>query len=350
MGHPMLDIFRNDAFSVLSLTDAMREIKYVPSRIGQLNLFQTTSIDTLDIAIERDRDQSIIIVPASPRGAPGTTMGRTRRSMRSLRVPHYQVDDAIYADEVQGVRAFGEERAVEVLQTKIANRAAEISQSFALTEERQRLEVIKTGNLLDKDGSVLFNYAQEFGETLPAEINFDLANANPADGVLRKACGAVVRAMGTTLDGLPYTGIHALCGDNFFDDLIQHNEVRDTYKGHEAAATLRTAYIPPGQSGQSPTIWSSFEFGGITWENYRGGLTVGVATDKCHIFPIGVPGLFRTVYAPADYIETVNTMGQRLYAKQWEMPNGKGVNLEFQMNAIHYCTRPRVLQRGKRTA
>jgi len=32
-----------------------------------------------------------------------------------------------------------------------------------------------------------------------------------------------------------------------------------------------------------------------------------------------VPGLFRTVYAPADYIETVNTQGQRLYGKQYEM-------------------------------
>ena len=65
--------------------------------------------------------------------------------------------------------------------------------------------------------------------------------------------------------------------------------------------------------------------------------------------PSGVPGLFRTVYAPADYIETVNTPGQRLYGKQWEMQNGKGVNLEFQMNALHYCTRPRVLIPGKRT-
>ena len=48
-------------------------------------------------------------------------------------------------------------------------------------------------------------------------------------------------------------------------------------------------------------------------------------------------------------IPTVNTPGQRLYGKQWEMMNGKGVNLEFQMNALHYCTRPRVLIPGKRT-
>jgi hypothetical protein len=31
------------------------------------------------------------------------------------------------------------------------------------------------------------------------------------------------------------------------------------------------------------------------------------------------------------------------------MPNRKGVNLEFQTNALHYWTRPRVLLKGKRT-
>ena len=104
-----------------------------------------------------------------------------------------------------------------------------------------------------------------------------------------------------------------------------------------------------GKSSIHNGFHGSFDFGGITWANYKGGGTIGIDTNKCHLFPTGVPGLFRTVYGPADYIETVNTPGQRLYAKQWEMMNGKGVNLEFQMNALHYCTRPRVLIPGKRT-
>lgn len=341
----MLDIFRADAFSVISLSDALRELKYVPSRIGQLNLFQVSPVDTLDVAIEKDKDQNLIIVPASPRGAPGATWGKNKRSMRSLRIPHYQVDDAIYADEVQAVRAFGDTRAVESIQGKIANRANEASQFFALTEERQRLEVIKTGTLIDKDDSVLFDYFTEFGESQAAEVDYDLDNANPAEGALRKKIAALYRAMAATLDGLPFSGIHALCGDAFFDDLIANKEVRETYKNQIEASTLRTAYINTGQSGS----WGVFEFGGVTWENYRGGTSTAVNTDKVHFVPLGVPGLFRTLYAPADYMETVNTMGQRLYAKQWDMPNGKGVNLEFQSNVLHYCTRPRVLLRGKRT-
>lgn len=341
----LLDIFHADAFSVSSLTDAMRELKYVPSRIGQLGLFTTSSVDTLDIAIEKDKEANILIVPASPRGGPGKTWGKTKRAMRSLRIPHFQVDDAIYADEVQAVRAFGEARAVESLQGKIANRSIEASQFFALTEEYHRLSIIKGGTLLDSDGSTLFNFFTEFGEVQPDEVDWDLDNGSPADGVLRKKCAAQYRAMGATLDGLSFTGIHALCGDAFFDDLIAHKEVRETYKNQVEAGTLRATYVNNGQGGS----WGLFEFGGITWENYRGGQNVSVHTDKVHLVPLGVPGLFRTVYGPADYIETVNTMGQRLYARQWDMQNGKGVNLEFQSNVLHYCTRPRVLLRGKRT-
>ncbi len=341
----MLDVFNQDAFSVTRLNQAMREVAYVPSRIGAMGLFTPSNIDVTSVAIEKADKNGLIVVPASARGSQGATRDMAKRSLRQLTVPHFQTDDAIYADEVQGVRAFGQEVAMETLVSKIAQKAAVHSQDFALTEEYHRLNLIKTGNLLDADGSVLFNYATEFSEALPAEIDFDLDNATPAEGALRKLCATITRSMGATLDGLPFRGIHAFCGDAFFDDLIAHAEVRETYKGHEAATTLRNAYVNDGGGGS----WGSFEFGGITFENYRGGGTISVDTNKCHLFPVGVPGLFQTVYAPADYIETVNRRGQRLYAKQWRMPNDKGVNLEFQMNALHYCTRPRVLMRGKRT-
>ncbi len=341
----ILNIFTQDAFSVMRLTDALREISYTPSFVGQMGIFQTLSIDTLDIAIEKDKARNRLLIQASPRGGPGQTFGRSQRSMRMLKIPHFQVDDAIYADEVQQVRMFGDEVAVERLQQKIADRAAEVSESFAVTEEYHRINIIRTGQLLDADGSVLFDYFTEFGETPAAEVDFDLDNATPAEGALRKKCAGVIRQMASILDGLPYTGIMALCGNAFFDDLIAHKEVRETYKGYAEAASLRNAYVNAGTTG----IYGTFEFGGITWANYRGGDNVGIDTNKCHMFPTGVPGLFRSVYGPADYIETVNTPGQRLYAKQWEMMNGKGVNLEFQMNALHYCTRPRVLIPGKRT-
>lgn len=343
----MLDIFNNDAFSVTSLTGAMREIKHVPSFISRRGLFQTSSVSTLSVAIEKDKNDNFKLIPASPRGAPGTTFGKNRRSILNLSIPHFQVDDAILADEVQGVRAFGQEQAVETLQSKIANRAAEASQFFALTEEYHRLKVLTTGQLYDSDGvTVLVNYQALFGENLPNEIDFSFDTNT--QGLLRKFCAKVHRDMAASLDGLPFSGIEFLCGDAFFDDLIANAEVREAYEGHSGAMQLLDAYV--SGSGQNST-YGEVNFAGIHFINYRGNFN-GVAainTDKAHGYPVGVPMLFQTVYGPADYMETVNTMGQRLYAKQWLMENGKGVNLEFQSNALHYCTRPRVLIRAKRT-
>ncbi len=343
----MFDIFNNDAFSVTSLTDAMAEIKYVPSFVSGLGLFTATPVSTLHVAIEKDRDSNYSIVPSSPRGAPGDTVGKGRRNMRNLTIPHFQRDDAIYADEVQGVRAFNTEQQVETVQGMIARRAAEHSQSFALTEEYHRLAVITQGKLLDKDGSELYNYFTEMGETQAAEVDWDLDNASPVDGILRQRSATLMRAMGATLGGLPFNGILALCGDSFYDALIQHKEIRDTYKGWEAAAALRTGFLDA--SNPQGGVWGQFTAFNITWVNYRGGLNVGLAATEAKFVPLGVPGLFRTVYAPADYEETVNTLGQRLYAKQWAMPNGKGRQMEFQTNALHYCTRPRVLMSARMT-
>ena len=87
---------------------------------------------------------------------------------------------------------------------------------------------------------------------------------------------------------------------------------------------LREGYINAGQT------WGSFVFGGITWTNYRG-YALGVPlieTDKAYLYPTGVPNLFTTIYGPANYIETVNTMGKPRYVKQYTMPNDKGIHMD----------------------
>ena len=195
------------------------------------------------------------------------------------------------------------------------------------------------------DSSTL-NLFTEFGVSQETEIDFDLDNATPAEGALRKKCAGIIRQVSNILGGVPFTGLHAFCGDAFFDDLLAHAEVRETYKGWNEAQILRDSYVGPNRS-----TYGMFQFGGIVFENYRGAVNSSafVNTDKCHIFPLGVPGLFKTVYAPADYEETVNTMGQRLYSRTWPMPNGKGRHIDVQMNALQYCSRPKALIKGKRT-
>lgn len=340
----MLDIFNENAFSVLSLTDAINKVKFVPGRVSSMGLFTESGVAQTSIAIEEKNGVLSLIAP-SGRGGPGTMVDRGRRSMRSISIPHYQIDDAVMADSVQGVRAFGSETQLETVMGKVMEQSSLHAQSLAITQEYARVGAIK-GLITYADSSTL-NLFDFFEVTQVSERDWDLDAASPAAGVLRKTCAAVYRQMADILEGVPFSGIHAICGDAFFDDLIAHVEVRNTYLASAEAAELRRGYVGSGQQG----VYGAFEFGGIVWENYRGSYNSSafINTDKAHFFPTGVPGLFRTYYAPADYTETVNTIGRRLYEKMYAMPNDKGMNMEVQMNALEMCTRPRCLLQGRRT-
>jgi hypothetical protein len=340
----MLDIFRNNAFGVIPLTDAINNLEFVPGRIGQMGIFSTNSVATTAIGIESKNGVLSLIAP-TPRGGAGVTQDKEKRTIRFLGIPHFQIDDAIMAEEVQGVRAFGSENAVEGVMAKVDERMAIHGQSLAATQESNRVGAIK-GIITYADGSTVDLFS-EFDETQLAEIDLDLDNASPAEGALRKKCAAIVRATAGQLDGVAWSGkVRSIVGDNVFDDLLTHPEVRATYEGWSEAKILREGYIEA--DGKS---YGAFEFGGIIFENYRGatGGTAFVDTNKAHMFPEGVPGLFRTAYGPADYIETVNTLGKPMYMKQMPMKNDKGVEIEVQMNALEYCTRPKVLIKAKRT-
>src|SRR5690606_3728733 len=98
---------------------------------------------------------------------------------RTLTIPHYQVDDAVYADEVQGVRAFGSESQVQTVQGMVNSRLAQhVQWRLDPTLEYQRVGALK-GIILNGDGSTLYNLFTEFGVSQISEVDFDLDNANP---------------------------------------------------------------------------------------------------------------------------------------------------------------------------
>lgn len=328
-----LDVFKADAFNCMSLTDAVNKIPFVPGMAGQVINWSESGVNTTVIAIE-EVDGTLELINPTGRGGPGSSIAKNKRKVRNLAVPHYQIDDAIYAEEIQNIRAFGSETELETIQAKVNARIAEhVQLKHDPTLEYQRVGAVK-GVILNGDGTTLYDLFSEFGVSQEAEVNFDLTDATPESGEVRNSCSAVIRLIGNNLGGTPFQGVVGFAGDTFYDQLIAHPEVRETYLNQQEASQLRGL-----------AAWQYVDYGGIRFYNYRGavGGTPFITATKCHFAAVGVPGLFRTVYAPADYVETVNTMGVPRYAKQYLMPNEKGVNLETQMNALSYCTRPKSL-------
>lgn len=337
---PALAIFSNNAFSVISLTDSINQVPFLPGRIGNLGLFLESGITTTTVMIE-ERAGSLNLIETTARGAPAVQNQHNKRKARSFVVPHIALEDTLLADEVQNVRAFGSESDLESIQQVVDFRLAEMARKHDATLEHLRVGAIK-GQILDADGSsILYNLFDEFGVSQYSEIDFDLDNANPESGVVKGKCHDVRRKIEDELGAQPYDHIHAFCGSAFFDNLTTHPEVVKAYERYMDGLFLR--------QGQAR---GSFEYAGIVFEEYRGkvGTVDYTDTNKAYFFPVGVPGLFRQYNAPADFVETANTVGLPRYAKQAaDQEFGRWVKLHTQSNPLPICTRPRTLIKAKRT-
>lgn len=322
---PALDIFNNDAFSVASLTAAINEQPYVPGRIGKLGLFQEEGITTTQVLIEHVAGL-ITLVANSERGAPVAKTQADKSKMRSFVTAHLKRAANILADEVQNLRAFGSESEEEAVQNYVNQRLAKLGRDLEATLEYQRIGAIR-GQILDADGTtVIYDLYSEFGITQTA-VDFILGTAGTK---VRNKVREAMRASEDALGAASATGYRAFCSDVFFDKFIEHDKVAAAFDRYNDGEMLRN----------DPR--AGFEFGGVVWENYRGkvGATPFIPDGDALLVPEGVADLFITRFAPADYMETVNTLGLPKYSKQEPLPMNRGVDLEAQSNPISLCTRP----------
>ena len=328
-----LDVFNGSAFTFVSLTDYINKMPFVPGRVGKLGIFEPQPIATTDVSVE-EYQGSLSLIPTTPRGAPGTQNQHNKRVVRKLSVPHLQLDDTVMADEVQNVRVFGSTDIAQGPMMVLDQRFVEMNQKHDATVEWGRMGALR-GIIYDADGAtVIYNLFNEFNVTQQTQdYAWGTTGTNPLlSGMAVKGKIELELGAGT------YQSVHALCGATFFSKLISNAVVYAAYQfqQEQQSAVLR-----------EDLRYDGFTYGGITYEQYRGNVsgqpyvpdTEGIA------FPVGSPNLFKTYFAPGDWMETVNTLGLPRYAKQYPDTKGKSITLETQSNPLSICKRPRVLIR-----
>lgn len=340
----IIDIFRSDAFSQASLTTAINAVPYLPQRISDLGVFNPTYHRTALLGVEEDSG-TLSLIQTSKRGEPLKQSGASKRKMRFFEMPRIAMADHITASELAFVRQMGSVDQVKTLATELMNRMSGpvgLVNRVRLTWENMFLGAI-SGQLRDADGSLIYDWYDEYDLSVPSLIDFDLDNANPAKGALRKKCQETVRSIQKSSAGAFYSEVRADCGDAFWDDFIAHADVARTYEGWTAAAELRNAYDD-----------QEFRFAGITWSRYRGtddGTTVAIATDECRIYPAGRGNsVFEVAFAPGESFADLGTEGQPLYSRVvLDDKRDEWVDLEVRSYPLAICKRPAMLRRGKRT-
>ena len=328
----ILDIFNGDAFSVASLTKSINTQDHKPQRLGELGLFDEEAITTTSVAIELDHE-TLKLVENKQRGGVPQPNDQAQRKILSLVVPHLPTDDALLADEVQNIRAFAvaDQATAQrmAVQTKVDRKLQHMRNKLEVTLEYHRIGAVK-GIILDANGtSVIYNLFYQFEVAQQVQtLVMDTAGTDVPQK-LRAATRSLETALGSTV----YSRLHVLAGWSFMDKLLAHASIKDLMKANPADARLLR---------EEDLRYNVIRVGNIVFEEYGG--TVGGITfidpTEGYLFAEGVPGLFVTYFAPADYIETVNTPGLPFYAKQEPKRMGKGMDMEAQSNPLCLCTRP----------
>ncbi len=334
----IINPFDESGYDLATMTTAVNLIPNNYGRVRQLGLFSLEPVRTRTIVMD-ETNGIITLLQSQPVGGPSTRKKQGKSKTRSFVIPHIPYDDIIRPSDIQGRREAGSIDA-KTLETEMTKRLTEMRSSHAITEEYLMMGAVK-GIILDADGSTLVNLYTDFGITAKS-ITFALDN--DATDVTTK-CREVIRHIEDNLMGDVMTGVRCLCGSTFFDTLITHPNVEKFYVNFEKAIEL-------AGSAQDPR--KGFRFGGITWEEYRGkatdpatgNLRQFIADDGAHFFPEGTQSTFKLHHAPADYMETVNTLGMPIYAKQVMAASGKYIDILTESNPLPLCRRPGVLVTG----
>lgn len=315
-----------------SLNAYINNLPKIPTRIADLRLFSEQGLVGTNIVKVGISNDKLLLVPNVPRGSPGQPKNLERGKVRIFETAHLPQRSTVMADALLNVFDAAKDPAGESVAAVVNALQAVHKRDVDYTIEWHRMGAIH-GQVLDADGSVIWDMYDEFGVTQITQ-NLGLGSENTK---VRTKLLAVKRAIEDQLGGVPFTGIRVFCSPDFFDALIDHKDVRDAYQRFQDGAALRN----------DPR--AGFTFADIVFEEVNGkvGGQPFVPAGEALAFPEGVPDMFITRFAPADYIETVKTLGLPYYSKLAKLRMDKGVELESQSNPINLNTRPRAVIRLK---
>jgi len=129
-----MDIFEGDAFTIVELTRALENIPYKPAILSGAGLFGSRGVRTRTVMIE-SRDGTLSLIPFSERGSAYDSQIPERREMRAFVCRQFKKQDVLWASEIQAIRDFGSETAVQQVQAEVARKLGRLRNDAEATFE-----------------------------------------------------------------------------------------------------------------------------------------------------------------------------------------------------------------------
>lgn len=327
-----MDVFGSDAFGMASLSSAIMLAPHKPRLLGSLGIFNTRPV-RVPVAFVEKKKGKLSLLQTANRGTVANVRSKNLRDAIPFNIPHVPQYQTVEADDIYGVRAFGSETELQAMSSHIADQLEGMRDNHEVTWEYHRVGALK-GEILDADGTtVIYNLFTEFGLT---QTTITWASD---DSDFAPTCTNIIRTMAGILGIDNPSLIVGLCGNDYFDAVVSHSSMKTAYDRWRDGEFLRMSHLGP--EWYMPAT-NGFSFQNILFINYRGQIDdiTFVADNEAYFYPMGIKDLFLQIPAPANFLETVNTKGQMLYAKKKILDYDMGVELHSQSNCLMMCTRP----------
>jgi hypothetical protein len=334
-----MDIFTQNLWTEREQIELITRQPYVPGLLGRIFNWQEKGLRN-KIAFIENRDGVVSLVPSSPRGSAPIEHRPSGRQARPITIPHFSIADHINADEVLGQISWNNPQALKSVQEEAESRMPDMTRKLDVTLEHLRSGALK-GLVLDSTGEQLADIYDLTGQVQHAEVNLDLGNSTA--GVIYQNLVDLKRLMRRLLkgDGDQMTGVVILCDATLMDNFRKSKDYVDRHNIALQDLAMRLNEIT------DTVTWLGFTFVeyepgqfGPTGEDKFFGVGKGIAV------PVGLAlDIFRTYYAPADYIDTVNQRAQPRYVRPYTDPRNKFWEIEYQTNPLPFITRPEAIIR-----
>lgn len=324
-------------FQVQDWTTELAMVPNIRTPLSDLGIFREESIATTTVTFEQTFGTLGLINDVYRGGQVLANKDETRK-LHTYAVPYHKIVDYITQADLQGVRAYGSADQAETQAAVLDRKMTRMKRSALMTKEYSRFYALTQGQIWSPSGTVVHSsFYTDFGVTRK-EVGFALTTGTT--DVLAKIEEVIAHIQDNALSGDVYNGVVALCSPGFFQALISHAKVAESYKYYSSTQEpLRN------RLGGDTTLYREFRFGGVLFREVRDAVngTPFVPADEAYFVPTGTQDTFVSYAAPSAKMPMSNTLGEDMYMWEYPDPKGEKIELELEFSHVHLLRRPQVV-------
>lgn len=336
----------NSPFTLQDRTATINKIENEFGLFSQLGIFSSQGITTRSFVYDVD-ESGYGLVEDRAWGAPRDQYaGKGQAKQYSFPIPHFPYDGRVTAADVQNRRQVGTDNTFDSVDAAVARELTTMRTSWAQTREWAHRTAIVEGKVYAPNGTVDVDYYAQLGETRKV-VDYELDV--PETSVPEKGEEVVQHIQENAFEGSVVASYVAICNPSFFSKLVRHQYNEEAYKywqANNANGALLRDRLPTMKVGNAITGRTFLGADNILYIEYTGAMkgVPMIPVDKAYALPVDVSEtLFKTIYAPMDHLDYVNTEGQEMYSLQVPDADGRGMTLQSESNFADFIFKPQVV-------